>query len=137
MSEVTRTHIPARLDRLPWSRWHWLIVTGLGITWVLDGLEVTLAGTIGGVIKASLHMSDAQVCDSATFCLRGAVLGAFFFGWLADRLGRKKLFMVPLAVYLLATAATAFSWNFASYSVFRFFTGFGIRGAYAAIHSPT
>jgi MFS family permease len=135
MSEVIRTHIPARLDRLPWSRWHWLIVTGLGITWVLDGLEVTLAGTIGGVIKSSLRMSDAQVGDSATFYLIGAVLGALFFGWLTDRLGRKKLFMVTLAVYLLATAATAFAWNFSSYSVFRFFTGFGIGGEYAAINS--
>ncbi len=135
MSEVIHTHIPARLDRLPFSRWHWFIVTGLGITWVLDGLEVTLAGTIGGVIKSSLHMSDSQVGDSATFYLIGAVLGALFFGWLTDRLGRKKLFMVTLAVYLLATAATAFSWNFASYSVFRFFTGFGIGGEYAAINS--
>ena len=135
MSEVIRTHIPARLDRLPWSRWHWFIVTGLGITWVLDGLEVTLAGTIGGVIKSSLHMSDSQVGDSATFYLIGAVLGALFFGWLTDRLGRKKLFMVTLAVYLLATAATAFSWNFASYGFFRFFTGFGIGGEYAAINS--
>jgi MFS family permease len=135
MSEVIRTHIPARLDRLPFSRWHWFIVTGLGITWVLDGLEVTLAGTIGGVIKSSLHMSDSQVGDSATFYLIGAVLGALFFGWLTDRLGRKKLFMVTLAVYLLATAATAFSWNFASYGFFRFFTGFGIGGEYAAINS--
>jgi MFS family permease len=135
MSEIIRTHIPARLDRLPFSRWHWFIVTGLGITWVLDGLEVTLAGTIGGVIKSSLHMSDSQVGDSATFYLIGAVLGALFFGWLTDRLGRKKLFMVTLAVYLLATAATAFSWNFASYGFFRFFTGFGIGGEYAAINS--
>jgi MFS family permease len=135
MSEVIHTHIPARLDRLPFSRWHWFIVTGLGITWVLDGLEVTLAGTIGGVIKSSLHMSDSQVGDSATFYLIGAVLGALFFGWLTDRLGRKKLFMVTLAVYLLATAATAFSWNFASYGFFRFFTGFGIGGEYAAINS--
>jgi MFS family permease len=123
------------LDRLPWSRWHWLIVSGLGITWVLDGLEVTLAGTIGGVIKSSLHMSDSQVGDSATFYLVGAVIGALFFGWLTDRLGRKKLFMVTLAVYLLATLATAFSWNFFSYSAFRFVTGLGIGGEYAAINS--
>src|ERR1700744_5448245 len=134
-SEVIRTCIPARLDRLPWSRWHWLIVTGLGVTWVLDGLEVTLAGTIGGVIKSSLHMSDSQVGDSATFYLIGAVVGALFFGWLTDRLGRKNLFMITLGVYLLATAATAFAWNFSSYSVFRFFTGFGIGGEYAAINS--
>ncbi len=132
---VVRTCIPARLDRLPWSRWHWLIVTGLGITWVLDGLEVTLAGTIGGVLRDALGMSDAQVGQSATFYLTGAVLGALFFGWATDRLGRKKLFTITLLVYLVATAATAFSWNFASYSVFRFVTGFGIGGEYAAINS--
>jgi len=135
MSEVIRTCIPARLDRLPWSRWHWLIVCGLGITWVLDGLEVTLAGTIGGVLKSSLRMSDSQVGQSATFYLIGAVTGALVFGWATDRHGRKKLFIVTLLVYLLATAATAFSWNFVSYSVFRFVTGLGIGGEYAAINS--
>ena len=135
MSKVIRTCIPARLDRLPWSRWHWLIVCGLGITWVLDGLEVTLAGTIGGVLKTSLRMSDLQVGQSATFYLIGAVLGALFFGWATDRHGRKKLFMITLLVYLLATAATAFSWNFWSYSSFRFITGLGIGGEYAAINS--
>lgn len=135
MGETIRTCIPARLDRLPWSRWHWLIVSGLGITWVLDGLEVTLAGTIGGVLKTSLHMSDAQVGQSATFYLIGAVLGALLFGWATDRLGRKRLFIVTLLVYLMATAATAFSWNFISYSVFRFITGLGIGGEYAAINS--
>ncbi len=135
MPETIRTTISARLDRLPWSRWHWLIVIALGITWVLDGLEVTLAGTIGGVLKESLHMSDAQVGQSATFYLTGAVIGALFFGWLTDRLGRKKLFTVTLLVYLVATAATAFSWNFHSYSLFRFITGLGIGGEYAAINS--
>lgn len=102
---------------------------------MLDGLEVTLAGTIGGVLKSSLRMSDLQVGQSATSYLVGAVTGALFFGWATDRLGRKKLFMVTLLVYLLATAATAFSWNFASYSVFRFITGLGIGGEYAAINS--
>jgi MFS family permease len=135
MSEVVRTCIPARLDRLPWSRWHWLIVCGLGITWVLDGLEVTLAGTIGGVLKTSLHMSDSQVGQSATFYLIGAVIGALGFGWATDRLGRKRLFIITLLVYLMATAATAFSWDFSSYSVFRFITGLGIGGEYAAINS--
>jgi MFS family permease len=134
-SRVIRTCIPARLDRLPWSRWHWLIVTGLGITWVLDGLEVTLAGTIGGVLKQALHMTDSQVGQSATFYLSGAVIGALFFGWATDRLGRKKLFTITLLVYLVATAATAFSWNFESYSAFRFMTGLGIGGEYAAINS--
>jgi MFS family permease len=133
--EVVHTRIPARLDRLPWSRWHWLIVTGLGITWVLDGLEVTLAGTIGGVLKDALHISDAQVGQSATFYLAGAVIGALFFGWATDRLGRKKLFTITLLVYLLATGATALSWNFWSYSLFRFITGLGIGGEYAAINS--
>ncbi len=135
MSQVIETHIPARLDRLPWCRWHWLVVTGLGITWVLDGLEVTLAGTIGGVLKRSLHMSDAQVGQSATYYLAGAVLGALFFGWATDRLGRKKLFFLTLVVYLLGTAATAFSWSFHSYSAFRLVTGLGIGGEYAAINS--
>src|SRR4051794_6292408 len=88
--EVIHSCIPARLDRLPWSRWHWLIVTGLGITWILDGLEVTLAGTLGGVLKQALHMSDAQVGQSATFYLSGAVIGALGFGWATDRLGRKN-----------------------------------------------
>jgi MFS family permease len=132
---VIRTCIPARLDRLPWSRWHWLIVTGLGITWILDGLEVTLAGTLGGVLKQALHMSDSQVGQSATFYLSGAVIGALGFGWATDRLGRKKLFTITLLVYLLATAATALSWNFFSYSAFRFVTGLGIGGEYAAINS--
>jgi MFS family permease len=133
--QALQTRIPARLDRLPWSRWHWLIVTGLGITWVLDGLEVTLAGTIGGVLKDALHMTDAQVGQSATFYLSGAVLGALVFGWATDRLGRKKLFILTLLVYLLATGATALSWNFWSYSLFRFITGLGIGGEYAAINS--
>ncbi|QHN03953.1 MFS transporter [Granulicella sp. WH15] len=133
--EPIRSCIAARLDRLPWARWHWLIVIALGITWVLDGLEVTLAGTIGGVLKTSLRMSDAQVGQSATCYLTGAVIGALFFGWLTDRLGRKKLFTVTLLVYLLATAATALSWNFHSYSLFRFITGLGIGGEYAAINS--
>ncbi len=135
MAEAIKTCIPARLDRLPWSRWHWLVVIALGVTWVLDGLEVTLAGTIGGVLKQALHMSDAQVGVSATFYLAGAVIGALFFGWLTDRLGRKKLFTVTLLIYLVATAATAFSWDFHSYSLFRFITGLGIGGEYAAINS--
>jgi MFS family permease len=135
MSEPVKSCVSARLDRLPWSRWHWLIVTALGITWVLDGLEVTLAGTIGGVVKAALKMTDAQVGQSATFYLVGAVTGALVFGYATDRMGRKKLFTVTLLVYLLATAATALSWNFASYSVFRFVTGLGIGGEYAAINS--
>ncbi|HEY2801459.1 MAG TPA: MFS transporter [Chthoniobacterales bacterium] len=131
------SHVPARLDRLPWTRLHWLIVVALGATWILDGLEVTLAGSVGAILthRATLHLSDAQVGASATFYLIGAVVGAIGFGYATDRLGRKKLFFVTVAVYLLATAATATSWNFASYAFFRMITGAGIGGEYAAINS--
>src|SRR5947208_1635427 len=134
---VIESDIPARLDRLPWSRWHWLIVIALGITWVLDGLEVTLAGAVGGVLKRSdtLGLSDAQIGGSATCYLLGAVLGALIFGYSTDRLGRKRLFIITLLVYLTATALTAFSWNFVSYAIFRGVTGAGIGGEYAAINS--
>ena len=133
----TDTDVPARLDRLPWSRWHWLVVVALGITWVLDGLEVTLAGSVAGVLKdkASLGLTDAEVGFTAAAYLSGAVLGALLFGYLTDRLGRKKLFTVTLLLYLAATAATALSWNLTSYLVFRFFTGAGIGGEYSAINS--
>ncbi len=135
--EWIETDVPARMDRLPWSRWHWLIVTALGVTWILDGLEVTLAGALGVTLKnhAALGLTDLQVNASASFYLAGAVLGALVFGYGTDRLGRKKLFYVTLLLYLLATAATAFSWNFASYAAFRFLTGAGIGGEYAAINS--
>ncbi len=135
--EWIETDVPARLDRLPWSGWHWLIVTALGVTWILDGLEVTLAGALGGALKSpqALGFTDAQVGASATFYLTGAVAGALFFGYLTDRLGRKRLFYVTLIVYLSATALTAFSWNFASYALFRALTGAGIGGEYAAINS--
>ena len=135
MSDQITTCIPARLDRLPWSRWHWLIVTGLGITWVLDGLEVTLVGAMGGVLGQSLHISDAQVGATATAYLIGAVVGAIIFGYATDRLGRKKLFTVTLLVYLSATCATAFAWNFWSFAIFRVITGMGIGGEYSAINS--
>jgi MFS family permease len=134
---IIESDIPARLDRLPWSRWHWLVVIALGITWVLDGLEVTLAGAVGGVLERpdTLALSDAQVGASATFYLLGAVTGALIFGYATDRLGRKKLFTITLLVYLTATALTAFSWNFASYALFRALTGAGIGGEYSAINS--
>jgi MFS family permease len=136
-ANVVETDIPARLDRLPWGRFHTLVVVALGITWILDGLEVTLAGTLSGALKASpvLRFSNADVGLAASAYLAGAVLGALFFGWLTDRLGRKKLFFITLAVYLVATAATAFSWNLWSFMLFRFFTGAGIGGEYAAINS--
>ena len=136
-SEVVETDIPARLDRLPWGRFHTLVVVALGITWILDGLEVTLAGTVAGALKQSpvLQFSNADVGLAGSAYLAGAVLGALFFGWLTDRLGRKKLFFITLTVYLLATAATAFSWNLWSFLLFRFITGAGIGGEYAAINS--
>jgi MFS family permease len=135
--DVIETNIPQRLDRLPWSRWHLLMVIALGITWLLDGLEVTLAGSLASVLRepAALGLSDLQVGATATGYLAGAVTGALVFGWLTDRYGRKKLFLVTLAVYLSATAATAFSWNFASFVAFRALTGAGIGGEYAAINS--
>jgi MFS family permease len=135
--ETIESYVPARLDRMPWSRWHWLIVVSLGATWILDGLEVTLAGSLGGILtrRETLGLSDTQVGASATFYLAGAVVGALLFGYGTDRLGRKKLFFITVAVYLIATGLTAFSWNFASYAFFRALTGAGIGGEYAAINS--
>jgi MFS family permease len=136
-ASIIETDIPARLDRLPWGRFHTLVVAALGITWILDGLEVTLAGAVAGVLKQSpvLNFSNTDVGLAGAAYLAGAVMGAIFFGWLTDRLGRKKLFFITLAVYLTATAATALSWNFWSFAVFRFLTGAGIGGEYAAINS--
>ena len=113
------------------------MVVALGITWILDGLEVTLAGAVAGALKQSptLAFSNTDIGLASSAYLAGAVLGAVFFGWLTDRLGRKKLFFITLAVYLTATAATAFSWNLASFMLFRFLTGAGIGGEYTAINS--
>jgi MFS family permease len=134
---IVETDIPARLDRLPWGRFHSLVVAALGITWILDGLEVTLVGAVAGALKQSpvLQLSNTDIGLASSAYLAGAVLGALFFGWLTDRIGRKKLFFVTLTVYLIATAATAFSWNFWSFVAFRFLTGAGIGGEYAAINS--
>src|ERR1700681_2438334 len=136
-TSVVETDIPARLDRLPWGRFHTLVVVALGITWILDGLEVTLAGAVSRALEESplLHFSNADVGLASSAYLAGAVLGAIFFGWLTDRLGRKKLFFITLAVYLVATAATALSWNFWSFALFRFLNGAGIGGEYTAINS--
>src|SRR5829696_2508192 len=135
--DTVETDIPARLDRLPWGRFHTLVVVALGITWILDGLEVTLAGALSGALKQSptLHFSNTDIGIASSAYLAGAVLGALFFGWLTDRLGRKKLFFITLVVYLVATAATALSWNFWSFALFRFLTGAGIGGEYTAINS--
>ncbi|MFL6948807.1 MAG: MFS transporter [Xanthobacteraceae bacterium] len=134
---IITTDIPARLDRLRWGRFHTLVVVALGITWILDGLEVTLAGAIAPALKESprLHFSNAEVGLVSSAYLAGAVVGALFFGWLTDRLGRKRLFFITLALYLVATAATALSWNLWSFALFRFLTGAGIGGEYTAINS--
>jgi MFS family permease len=134
---IVETDVPARLDRLPWTRFHTLVVVALGVTWLLDGLEVTLAGSVAGALRSSpvLAMSDVEVGLSASCYVAGAVLGALVFGWLADRYGRKRLFNVTLGVYLVATALTAFAWDFASFALFRFLTGAGIGGEYTAINS--
>jgi MFS family permease len=131
------TDVPARLDRLPWSPWHWRVVIALGITWMLDGLEVTLVGALAPVLKEAdtLHLTDSQIGGAATFYLAGAIIGALVFGRLTDMLGRKRLFLITLGVYLGATLASGLSWNFFSFAVFRALTGAGIGGEYAAVNS--
>jgi MFS family permease len=134
---VIETSIPSRLDALTWSGFHTRVVLALGITWILDGLEVTLAGALSGALKESptLHFSNLDIGVANSGYLAGAVLGAIGFGWLTDRIGRRKLFFITLALYLSATAATALSWSVASYVLFRFLTGAGIGGEYTAINS--
>jgi MFS family permease len=134
---VIETSIPFRLDALYWSGFHTRVVVALGITWILDGLEVTLAGALSGALKQSptMQFSNLDVGFANSCYLAGAVIGAFGFGWLTDRIGRKKLFFITLAVYLAATAATALSWSVETYALFRFLTGAGIGGEYTAINS--
>ncbi|MHB8599477.1 MAG: MFS transporter [Ktedonobacteraceae bacterium] len=136
-AKPVRTNIPERMDRLPWSRWHWLVIIALGITWILDGLEVTIIGVIGAVLKdpQTLHLTDVQVSAAGTAYLIGAVIGALFFGRMTDKFGRKMLFMITLGVYLIATVATAFSFNFIWFAACRVLTGAGIGGEYSAINS--
>ncbi len=130
------TNIPARLDRLPWSNFHWLVVTALGITWILDGLEVTLVGSLSGALKqGNLRFSDTGIGYAASCYLIGAVFGSLLFGWLTDRWGRKKMFTVTVLTYLVATIATGCAWNFWSFCVFRAITGAGIGGEYAAVNA--
>lgn len=134
-----KTRIPARLDRLPWSRWHWKVIIGLGTVWILDGLEVTIVGSISSILGtkgSGIAISTAQVSGlAASLYVAGACAGALVFGQLTDRFGRKKLFMITLGVYLAATALTAVSTTATWFFVFRFFTGFGIGGEYSAINS--
>ena len=136
-ARVIETDIPARLDRLPWTRFHTQVVVALGITWVLDGLEVTIAGSIAGALQESpvLHFTAPDIGLVAGAYLAGAVSVALLFRYLTDRFGRRRLFMVTLGLYLAATAATALSWDFWSFAAFRTLTGAGIGGEYAAINS--
>ena len=135
---VVESRVPARMDRLPWSRWHWLVIAALGITWILDGLEVTMVGNVAAVLtdpEAGLGLTEGQVGLAGGIYIAGACTGALFFSYLTDKYGRKKLFLITLAIYLIFTVLTAFSWNFWSFVIFRFFTGTGIGGEYAAIYS--
>jgi MFS family permease len=131
------TAIPARLDRLPWSGWHWRVVIALGVSWLLDGLEVTVVGSLGPTLERrdTLGLAASEIGWAASAYVGGAVLGALVFGRLADRLGRKRIFLATLAVYLFATLLTALSFDFVSFACCRFLTGFGIGGEYAAINS--
>ena len=138
-THTIETSVPARLDRMPWSDWHWKIVIGLGTVWILDGLEVTIVGNIAPRLSqpgSGLQISSSQVTGvAAALYVAGACVGALLFGYLTDRFGRKKLFMITLAVYLLATAMTALSFAVWWFFLFRSMTGLGIGGEYAAINS--
>lgn len=136
-SRIVATDIPARLDRLPWSGFHTLFASALGVTWLLDGLEVTLAGAVAGAMRhdPALRFSAGDIGIASSAYLAGAVLGALGFGWLTDRLGRRKLFFITLFLYVAATAASGLAWDLASFAVFRFLTGAGIGGEYTAVNS--
>ncbi len=143
VEDVVRSDIPARMDRLPWTRWHWLIVVSLGTVWVLDGLEVTIKGAVGASLKDSIGFSTVQVAGSASIYILGAITGALVWGYLTDRFGRKKLFLVTLGVYLIGVAVTATAglWvasgtaTYVWFAVGRLLTGTGIGGEYSAINS--
>ncbi len=136
-TETFETMIPARLDRLPWSRFHSLLVVGLGITWILDGLEVTLMGAISAVLQRRdvLGFSAAQIGLISSAYLAGAVVGSLVFGHLTDRHGRRTFFFVSLSTYLIGVALSALSWDLASFAAFRFLTGAGIGGEYSAVNA--
>jgi MFS family permease len=137
-ASTVRTDVPARMDRLPWARWHWLVLLGLGTVWILDGLEVTIVGALAARLTepdSGLALTDTEVGLAAAVYVAGAVVGSLVFGYLTDRFGRKKLFLVTLGLYLAATIATAFSFTAWFFLVMRFLTGAGIGGEYAAINS--
>jgi MFS family permease len=132
-----QTDIPFRLDRLPWSRFHLLVVLGLGITWILDGLEVTIVGSLGPALQSpdTLKLSSSDLGSIASCYVAGAVTGALVFGWTTDRFGRRLVFYVTLIVYLAGVTLSAFAWDFWSFACFRMLTGLGIGGEYAAVNS--
>ena len=134
---IIETDIPARLDRMRWSRFHWLVIAALGSSWVLDGLEVTLVGSLSTALTdpGSLGLTASEIGLAASAYLAGAISGAIGFGYWADRWGRKRLFIITVAVYAVAAAASGLAWNFASFAVFRLMTGAGIGGEYSAINS--
>jgi MFS family permease len=135
--EALQTDIPFRLDRLPWSRFHILVTLGLGITWILDGLEVTIVGSLGPALESpqTLHLSSQNLGAIASFYVMGAVTGALAFGWITDQFGRRLVFYITLIVYLSGVLLSAFAWNFWSFACFRLLTGLGIGGEYAAVNS--
>ncbi len=138
VGNAVESRIPSRMDRLPWARWHWYVVLALGVTWILDGLEVTKVSNIAGVLvtpESGLAFTEGQIGLAAGIYIAGACTGSIFFSYLTDRFGRKKLFLITLAVYLIFSFLTAFSWNFWSFAVFRFMAGTGIGGEYSAIYS--
>jgi MFS family permease len=135
--QTVRSDVPARIDRLPWARFHWLVVLALGVAWVLDGLEIQMAASIASVLKDqnTLHLTAGQVGLTASVYLLGEVVGALYFGRLADKLGRKKLFLITLGLYLLFNGLSGFAFNLWSFLILRFIAGMGIGGEYAAINS--
>src|SRR5689334_7769209 len=135
--QFAETRIPARMDRLPWTRWHWRIIIALGTVWILDGLEVTIVGSISSRLQEpdTLGLTPFQAIAQGSIYVAGACVGALIFGYLTDRLGRKRLFLWTLGLYLLATVTTAFSQDFLMFAICRFFTGMGIGGEYSAINS--
>jgi MFS family permease len=135
--ELFETDVPARLDRLPFARFHWLVVAALGITWILDGLEVTLVGSLSPAIAspAALDLTSHEIGLTGSAYVLGAVIGAVVFGRLTDSLGRRRLFTVTVGLYMAATIATGLSWDFWSFVLFRFLTGAGIGGEYGAVNS--